>query len=709
MSTLTVASVGKTGILNIKKSNAEQLKYRPDLGDVDLDISSELNTNTTGQFSTITGGLLDTCDVKLEPIQDLHGYSKPWVGGSGKNKLNPTGESGTTQGIIVVKSDDGKFTASGTNGSGSACAILCGEFEVENGVSYTLTGCPSNGSSSSYRLDIRINGTSSLYKNLTDYGNGTTFTADFTGTLYICMRFAGSYAITGSLEFAPMVRLASETSATFEPYANICPISGHDEIVINNGPKNWIPYIEDGDLNVQTGAEEPTANRKRSGFIAIDRTKRYVISGFNVGMYGADIKFCHYNADKTFTGGEVINISQGQDIYFSSFSSGTAYIRFAASSSVITNKMQAEIGTVSTAYEPYREPEQTTISLGQTVYGGMLDAVSGVLTITDTSIDLGSLSWDGKDGSGRFYASISDIVEITSDFTTGILSSSLTIDGRVISDVSNATDLSIARYTQGGVKRVYVKDTTHSDKTSFKTYVTGMQLVYTLATPLIIQLTPQQLETLIGQNNVTVPLDGQSLTSAVYRELFAWDDVTDVVEELDTKKSDISAIGTDESGRTTASKAYAIGEHFYKDGKFCTAIASIASGATFTLNTNYVEGTIADALEVKDVTSEFTFNSNINWDVSAWNKIIKQGNMIDVELRFDTPSTVSNNLELITTPSKYQPKFFDSSTARIGGIIYQTWTGTPQGIISLSANKMYIASNVWGTSKSVVAHFTYFI
>lgn len=69
---------------------------------------------------------------------------------------------------------------------------------------------------------------------------------------------------------------------------------------------------------------------------------------------------------------------------------------------------------------------------------------------------------------------------------------------------------------------------------------------------------------------------------------------------LDTKKADITSIGTDESGRTTASKAYAIGEHFYKDGKFCTAKTAIASGATFTLNTNYVEGTVASVFNSFD-------------------------------------------------------------------------------------------------------------
>ena len=61
-------------------------------------------------------------------------------------------------------------------------------------------------------------------------------------------------------------------------------------------------------------------------------------------------------------------------------------------------------------------------------------------------------------------------------------------------------------------------------------------------------------------------------------------------------KADITSIGSDESGRTTASRAYAQGEHFYKDGKFCEAKTAIASGATLTLNTNYTESTISDVI-----------------------------------------------------------------------------------------------------------------
>lgn len=67
--------------------------------------------------------------------------------------------------------------------------------------------------------------------------------------------------------------------------------------------------------------------------------------------------------------------------------------------------------------------------------------------------------------------------------------------------------------------------------------------------------------------------------------------------DLTAKKANTSMLGTDESGNSTASQAYAQGDYFVKDGQFCKALTSIASGATFTLNTNYAAYTLADILK----------------------------------------------------------------------------------------------------------------
>ena len=91
--------------------------------------------------------------------------------------------------------------------------------------------------------------------------------------------------------------------------------------------------------------------------------------------------------------------------------------------------------------------------------------------------------------------------------------------------------------------------------------------------------------------------------------------------ELTNNKADNTVIGTVENG-ATASQAYAVGEHFIKDGKFCTCISAIASGGTFTKNTNYVEGTIADNLVKQDTFSGTTTSGGESIITTDSNRVI---------------------------------------------------------------------------------------
>ena len=60
-------------------------------------------------------------------------------------------------------------------------------------------------------------------------------------------------------------------------------------------------------------------------------------------------------------------------------------------------------------------------------------------------------------------------------------------------------------------------------------------------------------------------------------------------------KAEISAIGTNED-KPTASRAYAINDLFYCNGKIGKVIQPISAGAQFTLNTNYIETTICELI-----------------------------------------------------------------------------------------------------------------
>jgi hypothetical protein len=77
----------------------------------------------------------------------------------------------------------------------------------------------------------------------------------------------------------------------------------------------------------------------------------------------------------------------------------------------------------------------------------------------------------------------------------------------------------IAPANNTNAKDVVVRDDRYSDATQFKAAMNGVQLVYELATPLTYQLTPTQVKSLLGSNNVWADcgkiLEGQYFSKEV--------------------------------------------------------------------------------------------------------------------------------------------------------------------------------------------------
>ena len=336
----------------------------------------------------------------IEPVQDLHGYDKPWSGGNGKNLLPMTIESlksdntsgtwsGNTYsyngGTFAVQSDsDGNVTGVLVNcdGTNSGVPALYMKNANLNG-SFIINGCPSGGSwtPNTWRLRVaKYNGTYITQS----FGGDTSFTTD--GGVAIQINIGEHYAVSNLL-FKPMLRLATESDASFAPYTNICPISGWDE------------------------------------------TKVYV--------------------------------------------------------SPTTSEQDA------TVY---------TIDLDGTRYGGTLDVTSGVLTVDRAIVDMGMLTWY-KDGC--FYATVSDAPIVT---TAGLPSNLVSDRYETVSSGGQNAHSSqngvIYRGTSSNNPLIRVVDTNYSAASDFKTAVSGSQLVYELATPITVQLTPTQVQTISGTNHV---------------------------------------------------------------------------------------------------------------------------------------------------------------------------------------------------------------
>jgi hypothetical protein len=129
-------------------------------------------------------------------------------------------------------------------------------------------------------------------------------------------------------------------------------------------------------------------------------------------------------------------------------------------------------------------------------------------------------------------------------------------------------------------------------------------------------------------------------------------------------KADNSVIGTVEDG-TNPTKAYAVGEHFIRNGKFCTVTVAVTTSSTWTLGSNYVEGDVADELTYNE--SSISISDNELFSSLPTNIVCKSGNIKQIVFHgvINTGKTVSAWSSFGTIPSGYRPKTAQFLYARL--------------------------------------------
>ena len=152
-------------------------------------------------------------------------------------------------------------------------------------------------------------------------------------------------------------------------------------------------------------------------------------------------------------------------------------------------------GTTDTAFKPYDARSFTkSVPLGRTVYGGTLDVVSGVLTVERAIVDLGTFTW-------QKYGTYSNMDRY---ITTGIDSTAKTSTTNAICSIYpyrfSANGFTIG---SGNSKlSVLTEKDQYASVADFTSAMSGVQLVYELATPTTYQLTPTEVNTLLGENTI---------------------------------------------------------------------------------------------------------------------------------------------------------------------------------------------------------------
>ena len=441
---------------------------------------------------------LKKAEVSFSPIQDLHGYAKPWPGGAGKNLYFPTGRTREYVGGVISVNDDGKVSYTGTpTGAGGRNTLVLDSFTLQEGT-YTVSFSGTK-TAPLYLVDEDNN------TNLIMAVNGGTFTLSETTSLHFGINIQSEQIGTTFNDSYYIQVEEGSTATSFAPYSNICPISGRTGLSVYRTGKN-LGEFENGYNIVADGSIG--ANAKRCA--TVNPIK--IINGISyvfTSETGLQCIYAVFNGNTLvrrtsgIASGSTLDTSGGTDLYVCAYGSSDY------TATVETDKPMVRISSSSSDYEPYNGNTYAvdwTTEAG-TVYGGTVDVVSGVLTVDRACVNL-STSWywyvSSTQPTGKTVVATTDFPEhngnaaICSHYkhSNTMYIVNLQLGEFIVSDGGKGAYFCF-KNESGGTAQEF-KDIITAQETAG----TPIQVCYELATPLTYQLTPTQVAVLTGTNNV---------------------------------------------------------------------------------------------------------------------------------------------------------------------------------------------------------------
>ena len=543
------------------------------------DETTGLDTKAPVILETVSGAIASFSDgadgmpirklvAQIEPVQDLHGYDHPWPGGGNVNLL-PTAQSKTLNGITFAVQSDGSINISGTATAASSIDVGRREFTLPAGTyRYEYNAGTISGVSTSVWAD-------GSPASLLLTGTGVFTTAEETNPF---VRIAVTSGTTVNFTARPMISAGSDAYA-YSPYSNECPISGHTGVEVTRTGENLIDWKVSSTAKavyLKPGTYVLSWNGafSQSGLWymrAKDSSGNYYDSKSALGL---DSSWTHSNSSHW-------NYSNTNQPIVFTVPSGCSVVEFFRQNTDGTIPAQLELGSTATDYASYTGNQISVIWEDEagTVYGATMTLNpdrTGTLVADKGIIDLGTLTWHkGAEATGQFYSE-TDFGALNS---TDIVCSEFRYGQAYAATEDNVIELRIGTY-----HRTWVRSTPYSGMTAseFKSAMSGVQLVYPLASPQTFQLTAEQvsgiLSTLYGTNNIWSSTGDTEVTYPADTKIF--------IEKLtQPEEDDMTA-----NANIAANTFFMIGNTLY----FSTA--AIAQGATIIPGTNCNVVSLADAL-----------------------------------------------------------------------------------------------------------------
>ena len=520
--------------------------------------------------------------VALEPTQNLHGMPYPYPAGTTAN-LIPDGTD-TANGYVsgaylsdtgAVVSNDGFYVSE--------------YFPVTGGETYTWSrneGNPNAPSICFYDVNKTfisgVNAGAALPKTIVAPANA-------------------AYARTSQTPQSSGLVLQLEqgsTATTAMYYSNICPVVGHTKVTVMRTGKNLMEVSEatlakpsnysgmwTGTTVAGEGAITVTRNLSQGGMggIVVPFLKAGTYTLFAKAPVTTGQKRIMYGwwADGVFSGQastnvnpdtveirRVITLSKDVTDFFVKMSAGSG------NTPIVFSEIALYEGDLpyGTPYEPCNR-QSVTIQLGDTIYYGSLDVTNGVLTVEYTKRSLADFSFTRMNGVFRANNNYT-LAKNASDGWCNVYN---TPGGSIIS----APDLSIAfvsRYWDSN-NRIAIKDNRFTTVDELRAFLTDVDayVVTRFTEPTTVQLTAQQISTLLGLNNIWSDAGDVSVDYVADTKLY--------IEQLTEPDADMVADANITSG-----------QYFMVGNALFLATANIESGGTITPGTNCTRTNLAAAL-----------------------------------------------------------------------------------------------------------------
>lgn len=425
-------------------------------------VETDTKYATGAQPLTVTDamlGNLNYCQVQFSPEQDLNGYDSPWPAGGGANQWDEQWELGTIGLSTGAKVD-------------SAEKIRSADYiPIQPNTTYYYK-FPNNWRMCYYDSS----------KQLLEQGN--TYLPNITltspaGAYYIM------FAVDDTTTYSNNIAVNYPSSVTtYSPYSNLCPISGWQGATVTVTGKNLLK----GTAYQYSGTQVRFGGEDVNDWYQLLKAGTYTVSwkyngtgnpraNFRNRQTGVNTQIGYNNSSFT--------LAEDTEVGIFAYQSGSLDM-------ADFEWWQLEAGSPVSEYVPYRTPTTSSVTFGQTVYGGTADLVSGIGSKQYAEVDLGSLSW-ALAGSGRLNANLPTGIKTVNNSTTmnAFCEIYTVTNGQSIANV----DMGISMVNSSNLQ---VNDSRYNngDPVAFKTAVTGVKLVYELALP--------NTFTFPGANNITL-------------------------------------------------------------------------------------------------------------------------------------------------------------------------------------------------------------